>query len=165
MRILSETVGTLPIHLYHKTSSGREQAKGHPCAGPTNAGSKKKNAHRSERITICNGQMLRARAVPVRGCSRTSSRSFDSLDTACGAFLLSSFRSFFASSVNTMVYISVLANHPAEEVLGALALIHPVHLASLVIGNTLTDFSIQGRSVDKSIVFHNWDKAVAAVRS
>lgn len=32
VRILSETVGTLPIHLYHKTTSGREQAKGHPCA-------------------------------------------------------------------------------------------------------------------------------------
>ena len=32
VRILSETVGTLPIHLYHKTSSGREQAKEHPCA-------------------------------------------------------------------------------------------------------------------------------------
>ena len=32
VRILSETVGTLPIHLFHKTSSGREQAKGHPCA-------------------------------------------------------------------------------------------------------------------------------------
>ena len=32
VRILSETVGTLPIHLYHKTASGREQAKGHPCA-------------------------------------------------------------------------------------------------------------------------------------
>ena len=32
VRILSETVGTLPIHLYHKTDSGREQAKGHPCA-------------------------------------------------------------------------------------------------------------------------------------
>jgi len=32
VRILSETVGTLPIHLYHKTSSGREQAKSHPCA-------------------------------------------------------------------------------------------------------------------------------------
>jgi len=42
VRILSETVGTLPIHLYHKTSSGREQAKGHPCAGSTNAGSKRK---------------------------------------------------------------------------------------------------------------------------
>lgn len=32
VRILSETVGTLPIHLYRKTDSGREQAKGHPCS-------------------------------------------------------------------------------------------------------------------------------------
>ena len=32
VRILSETVGTLPIHLYHKTATGREQAKAHPCA-------------------------------------------------------------------------------------------------------------------------------------
>lgn len=31
VRILSETVGTLPIHLYHKTTSGREQCSGHPC--------------------------------------------------------------------------------------------------------------------------------------
>ena len=31
VRILSETVGTLPIHLYKRTSSGREKAAGHPC--------------------------------------------------------------------------------------------------------------------------------------
>lgn len=32
VRILSETVGTLPIHLYRKTPSGREQCPGHPCS-------------------------------------------------------------------------------------------------------------------------------------
>ena len=32
VRILSETVGTLPIHLYKRTSNGREKAKGHPCS-------------------------------------------------------------------------------------------------------------------------------------
>ena len=31
VRILSETVGTLPVHLYKRTSSGREKASGHPC--------------------------------------------------------------------------------------------------------------------------------------
>lgn len=31
VRILSETVGTLPVHLYKRTSSGREKAAGHPC--------------------------------------------------------------------------------------------------------------------------------------
>ena len=31
--LLSDTVGILPIHLYHKTATGREQAKGHPCSG------------------------------------------------------------------------------------------------------------------------------------
>lgn len=32
VRILSETVGTLPIHLYQRTRNGREKAKGHPCS-------------------------------------------------------------------------------------------------------------------------------------
>lgn len=32
VRILSETVGTLPIHLYKKTSGGREQVGSHPCS-------------------------------------------------------------------------------------------------------------------------------------
>lgn len=32
VRILSETVGTLPVHLYRKTDSGREQVAGHPCS-------------------------------------------------------------------------------------------------------------------------------------
>ena len=32
VRILSETVGTLPVHLYRKTDSGREQVKSHPCS-------------------------------------------------------------------------------------------------------------------------------------
>lgn len=32
VRILSETVGTLPIHLYRRTSNGREKAKAHPCS-------------------------------------------------------------------------------------------------------------------------------------
>lgn len=32
VRILSETVGTLPVHLYERTASGREPALGHPCA-------------------------------------------------------------------------------------------------------------------------------------
>lgn len=32
VRILSETVGTLPIHLYQRTINGREKAKGHPCS-------------------------------------------------------------------------------------------------------------------------------------
>ena len=31
VRILSETVGTLPVHLYERTASGREPALGHPC--------------------------------------------------------------------------------------------------------------------------------------
>ena len=31
VRILSETVGTLPIHLYKRTSFGREKAAGPPC--------------------------------------------------------------------------------------------------------------------------------------
>lgn len=31
VRILSETVGTLPVHLYKRTGSGRERASGHPC--------------------------------------------------------------------------------------------------------------------------------------
>ena len=45
-----------------------------------------------------------------------------------------------------MVYISLLANHPAEIILGAFTIVHPVYLASLVIGNTLTDFSVQSGS-------------------
>ncbi len=32
VRILSETVGTLPIHLYRKTNNGREQVRQHPCS-------------------------------------------------------------------------------------------------------------------------------------
>lgn len=32
VRILSETVGTLPIHLYRRTSAGREQVREHPCS-------------------------------------------------------------------------------------------------------------------------------------
>jgi phage portal protein BeeE len=32
VRILSETVGTLPIHLYRRTSSGRERTSGHPAS-------------------------------------------------------------------------------------------------------------------------------------
>jgi len=32
VRILSETVGTLPIHLYRKTDKGREQVRQHPCS-------------------------------------------------------------------------------------------------------------------------------------
>lgn len=31
LRILSETVGTLPVHLYKRTAKGREKAAGHPC--------------------------------------------------------------------------------------------------------------------------------------
>lgn len=31
VRILSETVGTLPVHLYKRTAKGREKAAGHPC--------------------------------------------------------------------------------------------------------------------------------------
>lgn len=31
VRILSDTVGTLPIHLYHRTNSGREAVNDHPC--------------------------------------------------------------------------------------------------------------------------------------
>ena len=63
-----------------------------------------------------------------------------------------------------MVYISLLANHPAEKILGAFTIVHPVYLSSLVIGNTLTDFSDQSGSVDKGIVLHNRDKAKAAMR-
>ena len=33
VRLLSETVGTLPIHLYKRTDNGRERANGHPCHG------------------------------------------------------------------------------------------------------------------------------------
>ena len=62
-----------------------------------------------------------------------------------------------------MVYISVLANHSAEEILGSLTLVHPENLSSLVISNTLTDFCIQGGSVYEGVVLHNRDKAVAAV--
>lgn len=32
VRILSETVGTLPVHLYRKTDRDREQVKSHPCS-------------------------------------------------------------------------------------------------------------------------------------
>lgn len=32
VRILSETVGTLPIHLYKRTSNGRDKVKGHECS-------------------------------------------------------------------------------------------------------------------------------------
>ena len=63
-----------------------------------------------------------------------------------------------------MVYISLLANHPAEKILGAFAIVHPVYLACFVIGNTLTYFSVQSGSVDKGIVLHNRDKAIAAMR-
>lgn len=31
VRILSETVGTLPLHLYRRTERGRERQYGHPC--------------------------------------------------------------------------------------------------------------------------------------
>lgn len=31
VRILSETVGTLPMHLYRRTAKGRERQYGHPC--------------------------------------------------------------------------------------------------------------------------------------
>ena len=31
VRILSETVGTLPMHLYRRTSKGRERQYDHPC--------------------------------------------------------------------------------------------------------------------------------------
>ena len=30
--ILSETVGTLPVHLYHRTTDGRETVRNHPCS-------------------------------------------------------------------------------------------------------------------------------------
>lgn len=52
-----------------------------------------------------------------------------------------------------MVYISVLANHSAEEILGSLTLVHPENLSSLVISNTLTDFCIKGGSVYEGVVF------------
>lgn len=32
VRILSETVGTLPVHLYRRTSNGRETVRQHPCS-------------------------------------------------------------------------------------------------------------------------------------
>ena len=32
VRILSETVGTLPVHLYHRTTDGRETVRNHPCS-------------------------------------------------------------------------------------------------------------------------------------
>ncbi len=32
VRILSETVGTLPVHLYHCTTDGRETVRNHPCS-------------------------------------------------------------------------------------------------------------------------------------
>jgi len=59
--------------------------------------------------------------------------------------------------------MSVPSDHPAEEVLGALPLVHPVHLACLIIGNALADFSLQRGAVDESIVLRDGYKAVAAV--
>lgn len=87
------------------------------------------------------------------------------LSSLISPFLLSSFRSFFASSVKTRVYISVFANHSVNKVLGTLAVVHSVYFSCLVIGNALTDFGVQSCAVHDGVVILNRHKTIAAVSS
>ncbi|MBQ6301276.1 MAG: hypothetical protein IJK75_02635 [Bacteroidales bacterium] len=54
-------------------------------------------------------------------------------------------------SSETLSSLSLLINHPGEELLTAFSLFHPMHFPGFIIGNALTDFSIQCVPVDERI--------------
>ena len=54
-------------------------------------------------------------------------------------------------SSETLSSLSLLINHPGEELLTAFSLFHPMHFPGFIIGNALTDFSVQRVLVNERI--------------